>query len=71
MGGLFAAMAGVLAGETAPASAVTCREKPGEDGNWEKEVNMEAFYTDAVKYWEVSLQLLAVAIIFMQYAFCC
>lgn len=52
MGGLYSAMAGV-ADETAPASAVACKDSSEEEESWENEVNMDVFYTDAAKYWEV------------------
>ena len=53
MGGLCASMANLVAGEAGS------EERPGREGeekeeeSWEKEVNMDVFYTDAVKYWEV------------------
>ena len=55
MGGLCSAMADVVVAATATAGeevGLARKEEEGED-NWEDEVDMDVFYTDAAKYWEV------------------
>ena len=52
MGALCSAMADLLAGEGEGEERPE-KKAEGEDECWEKEVNMDVFYTDAEKYWEV------------------
>ena len=56
MGGLCGTMADlVVAAATGGQQAEGVPERKEEDREetWEDEVNMDVFYTDAVKYWEV------------------
>lgn len=53
MGALCSAMADLMAGGGADEEQPKKKTDGGEDENWEDEINMDVFYTDAVKYWEV------------------
>ena len=52
MGGLCSWMANVVAAERGDEERPGKKEEDGDE-NWEDEVDMNVFYTDAVKYWEV------------------
>ena len=65
MGGLCSSMAdfvvaaaGVAGGGERPA-----KKAAGENESWEDEVNMDVFYTDATKYWEVNMTLFECTIV--------
>ena len=54
MGGLCRAMAElVFAAAAGSQEEGLSRKEGGEEEDWEDEVDMGVFYTDAAKYWEV------------------